>query len=81
MKIKDPWKCDVCERPKGEGNHWFNFMANATVTAALGSDVVSFTTNALFSKWNDVVADMPGVRHICSQACASKALSQWMESA
>ena len=71
MKI-ETYKCDYCDVRKGDANHWF--------LRALD------TTNFLLFLWEDELkytCDDKGLlyEHICSQGCASKALSQWMETA
>jgi hypothetical protein len=80
MKIST-YQCSYCPQHKQQSNHWFIFVPNVPLSADIGSDRVRFETDALFSKWNDVVADMLGVEHICSESCASKALTKWLGAA
>lgn len=96
MKLPAPFKCDYCDKTKGESNHWLMLLPNWHIDATLpihnannmmdyirpsGDPIgrISFERSALFAIWNDLVADSPGVKHICSESCASKALSKWME--
>jgi hypothetical protein len=32
-------------------------------------------------RWNQQLADVEGYEHICSESCASKALSKWLSQA
>lgn len=68
MRVPQPYKCDYCEKLKGESNHWWLFWTK--------SEAGFFR----FSTWDDVSAEKEGVEHICGQACAGKALAKWMES-
>jgi hypothetical protein len=67
MKIAS-YRCDRCETLKGESNHWWLRLPEL--------DAPGFVLIA----WDDQTAEREKVEHICSQACASKALSFWMES-
>jgi hypothetical protein len=78
MKIPQPWKCDYCLNIKGPSNHWWLFIPDAEVTAELDSTSNLFVKNGLFAKWDEVIADLTGVEHICSESCGAKALSKWM---
>jgi hypothetical protein len=64
MKVRCPYKCDYCLNPKGETNHWW----------LRPRDVKQFILLA----WNDLRADQDEHEHICSESCAAKALSRWM---
>ena len=64
MKVKMPYRCDYCGQEKGETNHWW-------LRTVLGTQFV-------LAPWSDQLADSPSIEHICSESCASKALSQWM---
>lgn len=72
MKIPSPYKCDYCPKVKGETNHWF--------LAFPGTDTY-FGLYVWGTRGNSVSPDAPGVEHICSQECAGKALSKWMDNA
>ena len=63
MKLSSPYKCDYCDNMKGETNHWWLLLVNP-----------SFELHP----WDENFLDAKGVEHICSQACAAKALSSWM---
>ena len=65
MKLSTPYKCDYCDRLKGETNHWW--------LAAHKPD-----KGLLLTPWDWEGAKLPGVKHICSEQCASKALSRFM---
>ena len=68
MKLITPYKCDYCPNIKGESNHWWLQES-------------SFE-NFVLVRWNDELAAKPQyVEHICSQACAAKALSKWLSMA
>jgi hypothetical protein len=66
MKLPQPYKCDYCGKIKGESNHWW-----LRVTYGPGQAFI-------VDEWSAQLADQGNVEHICSQECASKALSQWM---
>ena len=71
----ETFSCDICGARKGETNHWYK----AFIFNNVG---VSFVVQA----WNDphplygiLFAEKTGIeRHLCSENCTSKALSQWM---
>ena len=64
MRVTCPYKCDYCQNPKGETNHWW----------LRRRDTQQFTLLA----WDGILADRDGYEHICSESCAAKALSRWM---
>ena len=66
MLNASPYKCNYCGKVKGETNHWW-------VHPTLGPG-----TAFVLDTWDDTVALKPDVENICSEACASKALSKWM---
>lgn len=53
-----------CESLKGEVNHWWIMCEQAGWL--------------MLKPWNDELARWPNVMHLCGQACASKAQSEWM---
>lgn len=63
MKIPS-YRCDHCSSLKAESNHWW----------LRAPDRDKFTLKC----WDDAQADSPGYEHICSESCATKALSKWM---
>ena len=63
MKLAS-FKCDYCDTHKGESNHWWlRFKRSAAF---------------LLFPWDEVKAQSGDHEHICSESCASKALSVWM---
>jgi len=64
MKVHCPYRCDYCNSDKGQTNHWW----------LRPQDAEQFT----LLRWDDMLADREGFEHICSESCASKALSKWM---
>lgn len=65
MKLSEPYRCDHCDRAKGDANHWWlRHLGNPKMFNLYG--------------WDDEEARRPYVEHICSEACAVKALSKWM---
>ena len=76
MKLDRPYKCDYCTKLKGDTNHWWMRFAKGVIDHAAG--VTSGSDAFLLVPWNDASADVEGVEHICSESCASKALSKWM---
>ena len=64
MKVHCPYRCDYCNMDKGQTNHWW----------LRPQDAEQFT----LLRWDDGLADREGFEHICSESCASKALSKWM---
>ena len=70
MKLTAPYKCDYCDRTKTETNHWW-----------LRSVGVSHTVQDSFFfliRWDDAKARADDHEHICSEACAVKALAKFM---
>jgi hypothetical protein len=64
MKLTAPYKCDYCDKLKGEANHWWLLITNR----------LSFS----MCRWDHGDPELPNVEHICSEACAVKALAKWM---
>lgn len=64
MKLSTPYKCDYCDRLKGETNHWW----------LLATGQPGF----FLDRWDAILAEDRLVKHICSEQCASKALSRFM---
>ena len=64
MKLTAPYKCDYCLNTKGEANHWW---LRPTACAEF-----------VLQPWSDPLATASHVEHICSEACAVKALAKWM---
>lgn len=64
VKIECPYRCDYCLNLKGETNHWWLRPVN--------------TQHFSLLRWETTLADTEGYEHICSESCASKALSKWM---
>lgn len=63
MKVQS-YRCDYCSKLKGESNRWW-----------LGQpDGEHFT----LARWDATLGDGNGFEHICSESCATKALSKWM---
>jgi hypothetical protein len=67
MKVQWPYRCDYCLNLKGETNHWW----------LRPNDLDQFR----LVRWDAALADLDGYEHICSESCASKALSQWLAQA
>jgi hypothetical protein len=67
MKVQCPYRCDYCFNLKGETNHWWLRPLDAQQFSLL--------------RWDQQLADLQGYEHICSESCASKALSQWLSQA
>lgn len=64
MRVHSPYRCDYCQNLKGETNHWW----------LRPPDREQF----MLLRWDAELADAPGYEHICSESCASRALSKWM---
>ena len=63
MKVQT-YRCDYCSNVKGENNDWW-----------LAQPAGEHFTLAL---WDAALADQEHCEHICSESCATKALSKWM---
>jgi hypothetical protein len=69
MKLSAPYKCDYCSNIKGETNHWWLRDLTLRIFALLAWD----------HGQPDAESDgKPFYEHICSEACAVKALAKWM---
>ena len=67
MKVQCPYRCDYCLNLKGETNHWWLRPQDAEQFRLV--------------RWDQQLADLEGYEHICSESCASKALSKWLAQA
>jgi hypothetical protein len=67
VKLPNPYRCNYCLNLKGEANHWYLHFLSSVAGSAF-----------ILDWWDDTLAQRDDVEHICSQACASKALSSWM---
>jgi hypothetical protein len=67
MKVQCPYRCDYCLNLKGETNHWWLRPQDSEQFRLL--------------RWDQKLADADGYEHICSESCASKALSKWLAQA
>jgi hypothetical protein len=65
MKVPQPYRCDYCDKLKGDSNHWF---LRYTFAAA----------HFWLIPWDDGKAASDDHEHICGQECAAKALAKWM---
>lgn len=63
MKVREPYKCDYCPEIKKPGDPWWLRSAGA----------IGF----YLMRWEPDLAAQDGYEHICSQACAMKALDKW----
>jgi hypothetical protein len=75
----ETYKCDICGALKGETNHWW--------LRQVSDNSVYFLLSTRLADHDAVVSAQPldlraptddKVQHICSEQCATKALSQWM---
>ena len=64
MKVQCPYRCDYCLNLKGQTNHWWLRPQDAEQFRLV--------------RWDQQLADAEGYEHICSESCASKALSKWL---
>ena len=67
MKVQFPYRCDYCMNLKGQTNHWWLRPQDAEQFRLV--------------RWDQELADQEGHEHICSESCASKALSKWLAQA
>jgi len=67
MKVQSPYRCDYCLNLKGQTNHWWLRPLDAEQFRLV--------------RWDRDLADLEGYEHICSESCASKALSKWLAQA
>lgn len=70
MKLPAPYKCDYCSNVKGESNHWW--------VRWTGLDLDRRPSQFVLQAWDAIKAATDDHEHICSESCASKALSKWM---
>jgi hypothetical protein len=75
VKLPAPYGCDWCPQRKGQTNHWWLLRRPSGPVGA---------PEFVLIPWDDMLADeklhdgSPMFQHICSESCASKALSQHM---
>jgi len=62
--------CDVCQRQKGETNHWFTAVSDPRVPGP----GIAFGTSASFVEDEGIK-----VEHICGQECLHKRINQWID--
>jgi hypothetical protein len=67
MKVQSPYRCDYCLNLKGSTNHWWLRPVDSTTFR--------------LTRWDVALADMEGYEHVCSESCATKALSKWLATA
>jgi hypothetical protein len=68
MKVESPYRCDYCQNIKAATNHWF-----LRPTLNLEPGIFEIFT------WDEVLAEKPGIEHVCGQECASRAMAKWMQ--
>jgi hypothetical protein len=69
MIIPSPYICDECGTQKKESNHWWLLIPD-------WGDRNSF----VLMPWSSLYVDGLDVKHLCSESCATKQLSKWMQS-
>jgi hypothetical protein len=67
MRVQCPYRCDYCLSLKGKTSHWW----------LRPRDIEQFR----LVRWDQTLADQEHYEHICSESCASKALSMWLAQA
>jgi hypothetical protein len=68
MKI-DSFKCDSCNRQKGETNNWYKFRSYPDT-----GNGTEFIVNPFHSEGTDY----PNTKHLCSDACVIKTVQEWL---
>lgn len=68
----ETYTCDECGKQKQESNHWFKLCFTDGYFQFWTWDAAR-ETNLEFEE-----IDGEEQRHICSESCATKALSKWM---
>jgi hypothetical protein len=77
MKLPSPYVCDECGTQKKESNHWWLVVPLSMLSATVRDyDARVF----IIAVWSPALAESQGVAHLCSESCATKALSKWMAS-
>lgn len=88
MKIDNPYKCDVCGLPKGDGNKWLLGLPieaggiDAPIARLLlgdDSEDAGIRGYAILD-WSEEVADSKRetVQHLCSDKCALTKQSEYL---
>lgn len=68
MKI-NTYRCDECDKVKGEANHWW----------VVGPPFTRKTKTALsISSWGQVALACKGIVHLCGQACVLKVVDRFL---
>ena len=84
MKIGQPYRCNNCGVLKQESNHWFLFFPKFVVLqrgSFISSHEIEQPTpvkekviGAIVIAWQDDLASVSGVHHLCGLDCVAKAL-------
>ena len=69
MKLTSPYKCNYCLNTKAASNHWW-------LRPSIGWLIIMPSFELI--PWDATKAEEENIEHICSESCASKALSKWM---
>lgn len=66
MALKQAFFCDVCNKTKGEANHWLQACKSATGELAVGH-------------WFGGTATLESAIHLCGMSCYQKLLFEHLE--
>jgi hypothetical protein len=68
------FNCDICEKKKGEANHWWMVLLGDVPCYDEGQPASRFT----LLPWNAAECRNPEMYHLCGQGCAMKAMERFM---
>jgi len=75
MRIDNPYSCDSCQSKKNPSNGWWLlFVCN--VNTEINLHPLKLGEGTVVIPWDDEVADIDGVKHLCGIDCVLKAVAR-----
>jgi len=81
VKLPSPYVCDECKTPKRDSNHWWlRVRTGSGIFQGPNGPIYLNGAGFLIVPWDAEDSDKEEIGHLCSESCATKALSKWMAS-